>query len=218
MKQMQTIEYFADNPGPLRVVKMPRVVNAMVWNGTISEAHRVMRWVNDLGGSARLFDEMSNPYLVIQTLEGPMRADAGWFIIQGIEGEFYPCKTSVFSSSYRIATEEDEPIIDITPDEGSEFDPDEEFPVDPEVDPEVGEDFLDDQTEEPIDEEFDPIEDEGEVSDETEVEEDTIYEEEPEYDNPDPESEEGETEGYEDSHEPETSPEEGDGFVPDEEE
>lgn len=214
MKQMQTIEYFADNPGPLRVVKMPRVVNAMVWNGTISEAHRVMRWVNDLGGSARLFDEMSNPYLVIQTLEGPMRADAGWFIIQGIEGEFYPCKTSVFSSSYRIATEEDEPIIDITPDEGSEFDPDEEFPVDPEV----GEDFLDDQTEEPIDEEFDPIEDEGEVSDETEVEEDTIYEEEPEYDNPDPESEEGETEGYEDSHEPETSPEEGDGFVSDEEE
>jgi hypothetical protein len=39
----------------------------------------------------------------IPTLEGDMRADAGDWIIRGTEGEFYPCKPSVFKRKYEPA-------------------------------------------------------------------------------------------------------------------
>ena len=39
-------------------------------------------------------------YIMIPTLEGKMRANRGDWIIQGVEGEFYPCKDSVFQETY----------------------------------------------------------------------------------------------------------------------
>ena len=40
------------------------------------------------------------PELSIQTLEGVMTARFGDWIIKGVEGEFYPCKASVFERKY----------------------------------------------------------------------------------------------------------------------
>ena len=36
----------------------------------------------------------------ILTLEGKMRADPGDYIIQGINGEVYPCKPDIFEKTY----------------------------------------------------------------------------------------------------------------------
>ena len=38
--------------------------------------------------------------LIIQTLEGPLRAAPGDWIITGIRGEQYPCKPDVFEKTY----------------------------------------------------------------------------------------------------------------------
>ncbi|GHE84325.1 hypothetical protein GCM10019059_45480 [Camelimonas fluminis] len=38
--------------------------------------------------------------LVIETLEGDMRADYGDWIIKGVSGEFYPCKPDIFAATY----------------------------------------------------------------------------------------------------------------------
>mgnify|MGYP001796408002 CR=1 FL=1 len=38
--------------------------------------------------------------LIIPTLEGDHRADIGDWIIQGIKGEFYPCKPDIFAATY----------------------------------------------------------------------------------------------------------------------
>lgn len=38
--------------------------------------------------------------LFIRTLEGSMRADRGDWIIQGVAGEFYPCKPEIFKATY----------------------------------------------------------------------------------------------------------------------
>ena len=38
--------------------------------------------------------------LVIETLEGNMRADKGDWIIKGVQGEFYPCKPDIFEATY----------------------------------------------------------------------------------------------------------------------
>jgi hypothetical protein len=42
--------------------------------------------------------------LLIPTLEGEMTANAGDWIIKGVQGEFYPCKPDIFEKTY-------EPVI-----------------------------------------------------------------------------------------------------------
>lgn len=41
--------------------------------------------------------------LVIQTIEGMMRADVGDWIIRGVQGELYPCKPDIFAATYEPA-------------------------------------------------------------------------------------------------------------------
>lgn len=36
----------------------------------------------------------------IPTLEGMMRASEGDYVIKGVQGEFYPCKPSIFTATY----------------------------------------------------------------------------------------------------------------------
>jgi len=42
----------------------------------------------------------------IDTLEGTMRAECGDWIIKGVAGEFYPCKSDIFEKTYDILGEE----------------------------------------------------------------------------------------------------------------
>jgi hypothetical protein len=39
--------------------------------------------------------------MTIETLEGNMRAEAGDYIITGINGEQYPCKPDIFTKTYQ---------------------------------------------------------------------------------------------------------------------
>jgi hypothetical protein len=43
--------------------------------------------------------------LTIHTLEGDHNADFGDWIIQGVKGEFYPCKPEIFEMTYEAADE-----------------------------------------------------------------------------------------------------------------
>ena len=38
--------------------------------------------------------------LKIFTLEGPLNASPGDYIIKGVQGEFYPCKPDIFEATY----------------------------------------------------------------------------------------------------------------------
>ena len=46
--------------------------------------------------------------LYINTLEGVMKANKGDYIIQGVKGEYYPCKADVFKDTYE--TEDGEEV------------------------------------------------------------------------------------------------------------
>lgn len=41
-----------------------------------------------------------NDGVLINTLEGTMKASIGDFIIKGVQGEFYPCKPDIFELTY----------------------------------------------------------------------------------------------------------------------
>lgn len=44
--------------------------------------------------------------LKIFTLEGPLMANIGDWIIKGIQGEFYPCKSDIFEATYIAASQQ----------------------------------------------------------------------------------------------------------------
>lgn len=44
-------------------------------------------------------DDYSNNVFVA-TLEGPMFFDEGDYVIKGVHGEFYPCKSDIFEETY----------------------------------------------------------------------------------------------------------------------
>ena len=85
--------------------KKPVIVEAIQWTGDN------LREVIDFTGlhpSARKwtweeFEEVvKKKGLKIFTLEGVKKASIGDYIIKGIEGEFYPCKPSIFKKTYEL--------------------------------------------------------------------------------------------------------------------
>lgn len=74
--------------------KKPIVIEAIQYTGTNFVAiGEFMRWQNiDL-----CRDE---DVLIIDTLEGEIKACPGDYIIKGVSGEFYPCKPDIFEKTY----------------------------------------------------------------------------------------------------------------------
>lgn len=50
--------------------------------------------------SVELTKDLQGVTFVVNTLEGPMRAVPGDYLIKGIKGEFYSCKKEIFEESY----------------------------------------------------------------------------------------------------------------------
>ena len=103
--------------------KKPVVIEAMQLTGSPGETAKVCSWVNDSGypwlignaldpstlryeydpdtvPSKGIWIEPENGALMIRTLEGDMEATYGDWIIQGVNGEFYPCKPDIFEKTY----------------------------------------------------------------------------------------------------------------------
>lgn len=76
-----------------RYVKKPIPIEAIKWTG-----HNFDEIINFMGDKHPVFDGENN--VIIQTLEGEMRANPGSWIIRGIEGEYYPCRGDIFETTY----------------------------------------------------------------------------------------------------------------------
>lgn len=79
--------------------KKPVVIEAIQWTGSNYEEIAAFMF-----GFVSLQREGYS--LVIPTLEGDHRADAGDWIIKGVKGEFYPCKPNIFQLTYDPIVEE----------------------------------------------------------------------------------------------------------------
>ena len=90
-----------------RYRKKPVVIEAVQWDGTSGGANTVIDWISGNEGCARYHcapggctGTEEGHRVAIETLEGTMSADAGDFIIRGVQGEFYPCKPDIFEKTY----------------------------------------------------------------------------------------------------------------------
>ena len=111
---------------PTRYVKKPVEIEAMQLAGDATSTAHLLEWmaangypmlVGDYTDPASLRyrdqadDDDSRPNkgvyidpatgdLMIRTLEGDMRATYGDHVIQGVQGELYPCKPDIFAATY----------------------------------------------------------------------------------------------------------------------
>ncbi len=85
--------------------KIPVVIDAILWDGNLTS-------LNALGTFERpVSQELGSKDLLIETLEGVMRAKVGDYIIKGVQGELYPCKPDIFALTYAdIASEKFDPL------------------------------------------------------------------------------------------------------------
>ena len=80
--------------------KKPVLIDAIQWLGTNESTVKVMAFMNGSMDSI-LINPAEGDHLVIETLEGKMRADVNDWIIKGVKGEFYPCKPDIFEATYQ---------------------------------------------------------------------------------------------------------------------
>ena len=75
--------------------KKPVVIDAYQWVPGLSHFPDLALW-----SDGKLKQDGAS--LMIETLEGTMRADANDYIIKGVKGEFYPCKPDIFEATYEL--------------------------------------------------------------------------------------------------------------------
>jgi hypothetical protein len=91
--------------------KKPVVIDAMLYDG------ENMLEVVSFVGTRCAIQRAPNQPIMIDTLEGGLRATPGDWIIKGVKGEFYPCKPDIFEATYETA----EPVAHEPPGDSSGY-------------------------------------------------------------------------------------------------
>ena len=83
--------------------KKPVVIEAWCTDGL----EKAPPWLSAAMNAGSVWYSGGGPagYFTIKTLEGEMRADYGDYIIQGVNGELYPCKPDIFAKTYERVEE-----------------------------------------------------------------------------------------------------------------
>lgn len=82
--------------------KKPVVIEAIQWDGTFEGMQKIKEAFPKLETLSLMCHEAKNwvGNWRINTLEDGHKVSDGDFIIQGVKGEFYPCKSDIFSMTY----------------------------------------------------------------------------------------------------------------------
>lgn len=83
--------------------KKPIIIEAIVWNG--KNFDEISQFIGEDYGHKLSYEDTEEKAIntgeyFIKTLEGIMKANAGDYIIKGVNGEFYPCKPDIFEKTY----------------------------------------------------------------------------------------------------------------------
>lgn len=77
--------------------KKPVVIQALEFFGCMESAKEIIAFTNQ---AAYILNDGESVKLFVGTLEGQMLVGQGDFVIRGVAGEFYPCKSAIFAATY----------------------------------------------------------------------------------------------------------------------
>jgi hypothetical protein len=82
--------------------KKPVIIEAFQWTGDRTQTEDPTWMINAIKRGKVFFKGSlsEDVRLCIKTLEGTMTANRGDYIIQGVNGELYPCKPDIFEKTY----------------------------------------------------------------------------------------------------------------------
>lgn len=84
--------------------KKPVVIEAFQYDGDIANINAPEWAIAAINNGAMFYDsedsEKPTCELFIRTLEGNHHVSVGDYIIQGVNGELYPCKPDIFEKTY----------------------------------------------------------------------------------------------------------------------
>lgn len=97
--------------------KKPIVIEAFQYDGDLifqDGTPYAPEWAMEAFGNGTIYYDSLTPdsppcELFIQTLEGVHHVSVGDFIIQGVNGELYPCKPDIFAKTYEPAEVDEAP-------------------------------------------------------------------------------------------------------------
>lgn len=84
----------------MKFKKKPVVIEAWHFDGRLDTSKTLP---DEIKKDVLHFRLVQDGTLQIQTLEGPIYASVGDWIIKGVKGEFYPCKPDIFAATYEPA-------------------------------------------------------------------------------------------------------------------
>lgn len=88
-----------------KYVKKPVIIEAFKYKGNLidNDKYCVPSWAIEAYENGTLYykeADDSSLELFVKTLEGDMLCEVGCYIIQGVEGEIYPCRSDIFDKTY----------------------------------------------------------------------------------------------------------------------
>ena len=89
----------------MKYKKKPVVVEAFQYDGDLKGAdgkYYVPDWAAEAYEKGIMYYDLTE--LFINTLEGTHHVSVGDYIIQGLKGELYPCKSDIFVKTYDVLT------------------------------------------------------------------------------------------------------------------
>lgn len=97
----------------MKVRKRPVEVEAFKWDGTEESALVIINWAESHETKIWYREDihpdteagLGTYHLTIHTLEGDMIARPGYWIIKGVENEFYGCEPEIFAKTYESSVE-----------------------------------------------------------------------------------------------------------------
>lgn len=93
---------------PQKYRKKPVVIEAMYYDGSEESRDAVVAWMNEGGEPATWYPRHGwgkfDCYVIeIPTIEGTHEVTPKYFIIKGVEDEFYGCEEQIFHKTYELA-------------------------------------------------------------------------------------------------------------------
>lgn len=80
----------------MKYVKKPIPIDAFKWG-----FEQPPEWFDDAIDQGKILFPVAGDWdIEIETLEGRMGANAGTWIIKGVDNELYPCKSEIFERTY----------------------------------------------------------------------------------------------------------------------
>lgn len=74
-------------------------LEARQWDGTYAQAVDLIKWVQ-AGGMVAYYENNDQPYIVINTTQGPLYTSPHDWVVKGPLGRFYPQGSDVIAAAY----------------------------------------------------------------------------------------------------------------------